>query len=111
MQFFPALFVFTWYWPLYRKCFCAAGWYGDACEKQSDFLSHKYNKSAYIKTHLETHKKAPKLYWRIDEGELEMIGEFEALKNIPEEYKKEDFNTFRTNTFLSLCSFSDRLDW
>jgi hypothetical protein len=74
---------------LCRKCFCAAGWYGDACEKQSDFLSHKYNKSAYIKTHLETHKKAPKLYWRIVEGELEMIGEFEALKILMKNIKKK----------------------
>jgi hypothetical protein len=52
-------------------------------------LSHKYNKSAYIKTHLETHKKAPKLYWRIDEGELEMIGECEASKNITEDSKEK----------------------
>jgi hypothetical protein len=75
-------FVIKSYCPLCRKCFCAAGWYGDACEKQSDFLSHKYNKSAYIKTHLETHKKAPKLYWRIEEGELEMIGEFFRLQKL-----------------------------
>jgi len=58
-----------------RKCFCAAGWFGDACEKQSDFTSHKFNKSAYIRTQLETHKKAPKLHWIIEDGELEMIVE------------------------------------
>ena len=57
-----------------RKCFCAPGWFGDSCEKQSDFISHKYNKTEYIKTFLETHKKAPKLHWRIEDGELEMIG-------------------------------------
>ena len=58
-----------------RKCFCAPGWFGVSCEKQSDFISHKYNKTEYIKTFLETHKKAPKLHWRIEDGELEMIGE------------------------------------
>jgi hypothetical protein len=94
------------YGPLCRKCFCAAGWYGDACEKQSDFLSHKYNKSAYIKTHLETHKRAPKLYWRIVEGELEMIGEFEALETIPEESEEKIVIRSGRTPFCLCCSFT-----
>jgi hypothetical protein len=66
--------------PICRKCFCARGWFGDSCEKQSDFSSHRYNKSDYVKTYLETHKKAPKLHWKIEDGELEMIGEILDLK-------------------------------